>query len=188
MLNLDRGLLIIFSASLLFTPPLAAQEVDRPADPTLAPTLIEAENQPPNQTLDQGVGASQFSDVDLSDWAFQALDDLMRRYNCLAGYPNGTFRGDEPVSRYEFAAGLNACLQQVEVLLQESTADAATTSDLDDLTQRLQNLQSQLDGLEGEVDEMDDRSSNAEGSNTTLETEIQVNTASSDSIDLEVER
>ncbi|MEM9544177.1 MAG: S-layer homology domain-containing protein, partial [Cyanobacteria bacterium P01_E01_bin.42] len=54
----------------------------------------------------QFTGASQFSDVSPGDWAFQALDDLVRRYDCLKGYPNGTYRGNRALSRYEFAAGL----------------------------------------------------------------------------------
>ncbi|MGB2926983.1 MAG: iron uptake porin [Limnothrix sp.] len=49
----------------------------------------------------------QLRDVAPSDWAFDALRNLVEKYNCIVGYPNGTFRGDRPLSRYEFAAGLN---------------------------------------------------------------------------------
>ncbi|MEM8640268.1 MAG: iron uptake porin [Cyanobacteria bacterium P01_G01_bin.54] len=174
MLNQNQGLLAVLGISLLFTPPLTAQELDPPT--TQIPTEAE------NQTLDQGIGANQFSDVDLSDWAFQALDDLVRRYNCIVGYPDGTFRGDESVSRDEFAAGFNTCLQRLEGLIEASSADAAPVSELEDLTQRLQNLQSQLDELAGEVEAIDDRESNLNSSDTTLEAEIEVNTSSSDQL------
>lgn len=60
----------------------------------------------------------QLSDVSPSDWAFDALRNLVENYNCIVGYPDGTFRGSRPLSRYEFAAGLNACLQQIERMIQ----------------------------------------------------------------------
>jgi len=56
----------------------------------------------------QVTSVSQFSDVQPTDWAFQALQSLVERYGCIAGYPNGTYRGNRALTRYEFAAGLNA--------------------------------------------------------------------------------
>src|SRR6476661_1699134 len=58
----------------------------------------------------QVTSVSQLSDVRPTDWAFQALQSLVERYGCIAGYPDGTFRGNRAMTRYEFAAGLNACL------------------------------------------------------------------------------
>jgi len=34
----------------------------------------------------------QFSDLRPSDWAYQALTNLVERYGCVAGYPNGIFK------------------------------------------------------------------------------------------------
>jgi hypothetical protein len=51
---------------------------------------------------------SQLSDVRPTDWAFTALQSLVERYGCIAGYPDSTFRGKQATSRYEFAAGLNS--------------------------------------------------------------------------------
>src|SRR5919199_5534672 len=62
------------------------------------------------EPMEQVTSVSQLSDVKPSDWAFEALRSLVERYGCIAGYPNGTFRGNRAMSRYEFAAGLNACL------------------------------------------------------------------------------
>ena len=64
-------------------------------------------------TLDQVTNVTQLSDVRPTDWAYEALRSLVERYGCIAGYPDGTYRGNRAMSRYEFAAGLNACLQQV---------------------------------------------------------------------------
>ncbi len=111
-----------------------------------------------NGTLGQGVpGASQFSDVSPSDWAYQALDDLVRRYDCLAGYPDGTYRGRASLSRYEFAAGLNACLQQIERLIAASTADFVTRDDLEALQRLIQEFEAELATLGTRVDSLEGR-------------------------------
>ena len=47
-------------------------------------------------------------------WAYQALAILVETYFTVkAGYPNGTFRGNRAMTRYEAAALLNACLDRV---------------------------------------------------------------------------
>src|SRR4028118_208006 len=61
----------------------------------------------------QVTSVSQLSDVRPTDWAFGALQSLVERYGCIAGYRDGTFRGNRAMTRYEFAAGLNACLAQI---------------------------------------------------------------------------
>jgi len=55
----------------------------------------------------------------------------------IAGYPNGTYRGNRALTRYEFAAGLNACLDRVNELIATATADIVSREDLATL-QRLQ--------------------------------------------------
>jgi hypothetical protein len=62
---------------------------------------------------EQVTSISQFSDVKPTDWAYQALSNLVDRYGCVAGYPNGTFKGGQSMTRYEAAALLNACLDRV---------------------------------------------------------------------------
>ncbi len=51
-----------------------------------------------------------FSDVPEDHWAYQALLNLAGVHGCVSGYPDGTFQGDNTVSRYEFAAGMDACM------------------------------------------------------------------------------
>jgi BMFP domain-containing protein YqiC len=105
----------------------------------------------------QFTGASKFSDVSPGDWAFQALDDLVRRYDCLKGYPNGTYRGSRALTRYEFAAGLNACLQQVERLLAETTADFVTRDELETIRRLMQEFEVELTALGTRVDNLEGR-------------------------------
>jgi hypothetical protein len=64
-------------------------------------------------TSDQITNISQFGDVQPTDWAYQALNNLVEQYGCVAGYPNGTFKGAKPLSRFEAAALLNSCLDRV---------------------------------------------------------------------------
>jgi hypothetical protein len=104
-----------------FSPPDTPPEVSETPSPSLAAPFIldELDSDP----MAQLPSASQFRDVLPTDWAFEALTSLNQRYNCLAGYPNGTFLGNRPLTRYEFAAGLNACLQQVERLVNVDDLD-----------------------------------------------------------------
>ncbi|MFM7393381.1 MAG: S-layer homology domain-containing protein, partial [Cyanobium sp.] len=53
----------------------------------------------PYATQGQVTSISQFSDVRPSDWAYQALSNLIERYGCVAGYPNGTFKGGQAMTR-----------------------------------------------------------------------------------------
>jgi hypothetical protein len=99
---------------------------------TLNPELSED-----NTSLDQVTSVSQLSDVKPTDGAFQGLQSLVERYGCMAGYPDGTYRGNRAMTRYEFAAGLNACLDKVRELINAGTTNLATTEDLASV-QRLQ--------------------------------------------------
>ena len=70
---------------------------------------------------------------------------------CLAVTPNGTDQGDRPLTRYEFAAGMNACLDQVNQQLQFNKANFATRTDFDTLIQRQRELNEQLRALSDRV-------------------------------------
>ncbi|MDB9314338.1 iron uptake porin [Spirulina sp. CS-785/01] len=110
----------------------------------------------------QGLGATQFQDVSPTDWAFAALNDLNRRYDCLQGYPDSTFRGNRPLSRYEFAAGVNACVQQIERLIAATTTEFVTQSDLETLQRLVQDFEAEIATLETRVDNLEARVSDLE--------------------------
>ena len=69
-------------------------------------------------SADQVTSVTQFSDVYPTDWAYQALANLVETYGCVAGYPNGTFRGNRAMTRHE-ARLLNACLDRVTEVTDE---------------------------------------------------------------------
>ncbi len=56
----------------------------------------------------------QLRDVSPNDWSYEALHSFSDRYNCLTGFPDFTYRGNQALSRDEFAVGLNSCLEQIE--------------------------------------------------------------------------
>ena len=60
-----------------------------------------------------GLTVNQFADVQPTDWAYQALADLLERHGCVSALADGRFRGNQAISRYEAAALLNHCLGRV---------------------------------------------------------------------------
>lgn len=80
-----------------------------------------------------------------------APSDATPQQGCLSGYPNGRYQGERPVTRNEFAAGLNACLNQVNQLILINTADLATRADFEVLIERQRKLNEQLRELSGRV-------------------------------------
>ncbi|HIK44116.1 MAG TPA: S-layer homology domain-containing protein [Leptolyngbyaceae cyanobacterium M65_K2018_010] len=83
-----------------------------------------------------------FTDVPTDHWAYQALLNLAGVYGCLSGYPDHRFRGDQSLTRFEFAAGLEACLKVVNTMIQTRQSLSSQTADqlLESLDQSLQEL------------------------------------------------
>lgn len=109
------------------------------------------------ESQDQVTNVSQLRDVSPGDWAYEALRSLVERYGCIAGYPDGTFRGNRATTRYEFAAGLNACLNQVERLITSSTEGFVRRSDLETLQRLVNEFRTELTALGTRVDRLEGR-------------------------------
>ncbi|TVQ10840.1 MAG: S-layer homology domain-containing protein [Leptolyngbya sp. DLM2.Bin27] len=69
-----------------------------------------SELQNPMVQAGEGTLVMPFTDVSPDHWAYAALLNLAGVYGCVSGYPDGSFRGDTTVTRFEFAAGMNSCL------------------------------------------------------------------------------
>lgn len=106
-------------------------------------------------SLKQVTNVNQLRDVSPTDWAYEALRSLVDRYGCIAGYPNQTFRGNQPLSRYEFAAGLNSCLNQIERLI--ASSESVMREDLETLSRLTEEFQTELATLGGRVDDLESR-------------------------------
>ncbi|MGB7564732.1 MAG: iron uptake porin [Prochlorococcaceae cyanobacterium] len=98
---------------------------------------------------EQVTSISQFSDVQPTSWAYQALSNLVERYGCVAGYPNGTFKGAQPLTRWEAAALLNACLDRITEVTDE------LKKLMTEFQKELAVLRGRVDGLEAKVGELE---------------------------------
>ena len=98
---------------------------------------------------DQAVTVASFSDVQPTDWAYQALSNLIERYGCVAGYPDGTYKGGRAMTRFEAAALLNACLDRVTEVTDELKRLMA------EFEKELAVLKGRVDGLEAKVGELE---------------------------------
>ncbi|MBV9384801.1 MAG: carbohydrate porin [Chroococcidiopsidaceae cyanobacterium CP_BM_ER_R8_30] len=126
----------------------------------------------PTQPVAQLTSVSQLSDVQPTDWAFQALQSLVERYGCIAGYPNGTFRGNRALTRYEFAAGLSACLDRVNELIAAGTTGLVRKEDLMTLQRLQQEFGTELAHLRGRVDAVEAQTAQLEANQFSTTTKL----------------
>ena len=56
-----------------------------------------------------------FPDIEENHWAYVAVDDMAKR-GLLVGYPDGTFKGDRAVTRYEFAEVIHRAIEKAKEL------------------------------------------------------------------------
>ncbi|MCS6813537.1 MAG: iron uptake porin [Cyanobacteria bacterium] len=120
----------------------------------------------------QVTSVTQLSDVMPTDWAYQSLQSLVERYGCIVGYPDGTFRGNRPLSRYEFAAGLNACMDKISELIAQGTADLVSKSDLEAIRKLQEEFAAELATLKGRVDALEARTATLEAQQFSTTTKL----------------
>lgn len=133
---------------------------------------LEIEEDGADDAMGQVTNVTQLRDVRPGDWAYEALRSLVERYNCIAGYPDGTFRGSRAMTRYEFAAGLNACLRQIEKLIAARPDDLASRADLDKIRQLVDQFAPEITTLRGRVDSLEARTSELEATQFSTTTKL----------------
>jgi len=120
-------------------------------------TLLQA---PALAETDQA--SSPWSDVAQNHWAAGALQELVERYKLQLGFPDGQFKGQSPLSRYEMAALLAKVLKTIESKqLELKTADLALIEELKALlletseaqNERLEMLEDRSDLLRSDLEE-----------------------------------
>lgn len=62
------------------------------------------------------LASDTFKDVPDGYWAQDAVAEVAIKYGLMTGYPDGTFRGTQPFTRYQFAESLRALLDELETL------------------------------------------------------------------------
>ncbi|MGF1535582.1 MAG: iron uptake porin [Elainellaceae cyanobacterium] len=138
-------------------------------DESLTLSEISAYSDSDSGAVSQVTSVSQLSDVQPTDWAFQALQNLIARYGCIAGYPDGTFRGFTALSRYEFAAGLNACLNNITANLDQIQLNQQDIATLNRLQQQ---FAADLATLRGRVDSLEARTAELEANQFSTTTKL----------------
>ncbi|MCM1982076.1 iron uptake porin [Lyngbya confervoides] len=131
--------------------------------PTAVDRLIKDEQ---DSSLGVVTSVSQLSDVQPTDWAFQAVQSLVERYGCVAGYPDGTFRGNRAATRYELAALVNACLDNI-------SDQFATQEDLAALRALQEEFAAELATLRGRVDGLEARTATLEAQQFSTTTKLE---------------
>jgi Carbohydrate-selective porin, OprB family/S-layer homology domain len=117
-------------------------------------------------SMGQVTSVSQLSDVQPTDWAFQAVQSLVEKYGCIVGYPDSTFRGNRAATRYELAAALNACLDVISDRF-------ATKEDLATLRKLQEEFAAELATLRGRVDGLEARTAQLEATQFSTTTKLQ---------------
>ncbi|KAB8332264.1 porin [Scytonema tolypothrichoides VB-61278] len=116
---------------------------------------------------------SELSDVQPTDWAYQALRSLMERYGIISGYPGHTFGGNRPMSRYEFAAGLVATMDKLDSLIANGIRNQSIQEDLVTLRRLQREYRSALEDLQKRLNKMDDRVTRLEANRFSATTKLQ---------------
>ena len=125
-----------------------------------------------DDTIGQVTSVSQLKDVQPTDWAFQALQSLVERYGVIAGYPDGTFRGNRAMTRYEFAAGLNAALDRVNELIAAGSTSMVRREDIETLHRLQQEFGPELVSLRGRVDSLEAQTAQLEANQFSTTTKL----------------
>ena len=112
--------------------------------------------------LAQSSEIDRLQDIKPTDWSYAALKNLIERYGCITGFPDRTFRGEQSVTRAEFAAGLNNCLDTIESLM--NNPDTLSQADVDVVLKLMQEFQSDLAILQGKTDGIQARTEDLEAS------------------------
>jgi hypothetical protein len=115
---------------------------------------------------------SQFRDVQPTDWAYMAVQSITQKYGCISGFPDNTFRGQQAVTRYQFAAGLNACLDKISELLTNGFADKVNKSDLNDLRKLQEEFATELAMIKGRVDALEAKTATLEAQQFSTTTKL----------------
>ena len=123
-------------------------------------SLQSTESETQNSSMSQINNVDRLRDVAPIDWAYEALVNLASRYGCITGFPDNTYRGDRILSRYQFAAGLNSCLNKLEAVI--STSSKVAAKDIEIILRLMQDFQTELaivrgktDGLQARVTELE---------------------------------
>jgi hypothetical protein len=95
---------------------------------------------------------SKLKKINTTSWEYQALQSLAQRYKCTAQFQNN--ESNRPLTRYEFAVGLNNCLQKIDTTI--SQQDITIIQRLQkDFAQELSRLTTKVNRLETNITQLE---------------------------------
>ncbi|UQN06594.1 S-layer homology domain-containing protein [Deinococcus sp. QL22] len=157
---------------------MASAQTDTAAPATAAPAA-------PATTAAPATAAAQvvqFTDVPAGHWAKDAVDLIVQR-GLIQGFPDGTFRGNESLTRYQAALVFYRLLQSGQLsnsslsatdlatitagMQEVSTELAAISTRVTDLEALTTEQQARITALEGRIEALGTPAANAAGADTT---------------------
>jgi hypothetical protein len=90
-----------------------------------------------------------FMDVPASHWAYDSIAQLASR-GVISGYPDGTYKGGQPATRYEMASVLARSLAKIDL-------DKASKQDVEMMRKLIIEFSDELTALGVKVDQLDER-------------------------------
>jgi len=107
------------------------------------------------------VSLAQLNDVPVNHWAYDSVKKLVEM-KILSGFPDGTFRGNDPLTRYQTAVALDRLMQYLETRI-DASVDASLKNELaqlrsqsSDLRKRTETIEAVLEGLVNTLRNLDE--------------------------------
>ena len=160
-----------FTGTSLYQAQVSPPTIDTPP---LTPEFTP--NSPPNDPSEEVIpltSVDQLSDVKPTDWAYQALRSLMERYGVISGFTDGTFRGKRPLTRYQFAAAINAVAQQIDQQLVNTVREQFIEEDARTLQRLEEEFRPALEELRTRIKDIDNRTAQLEAHQFSTTTKLQ---------------
>ncbi|MBI1858647.1 MAG: S-layer homology domain-containing protein [Candidatus Melainabacteria bacterium] len=110
------------------------------------------------------VSVGELSDVEGNEWAYNAVRELVEKYDVLEGYPDGTFRGETKGTRFELAAAV------YDLATYFSDEVALDREDLAKLADLLDEFSGEIKAIQGRVDQIEQKLATVETNVGVLQT------------------
>ena len=110
------------------------------------------------------VAVNELTDVEGDEWAYEAVQGLVEKYDALEGYPDSSFRGKRKATRFELAAAtydLATYFSDEIALDREDLAKLAKL--LDEFSGEVKTIQGRVDNLETQVAGLETKTTALEG-------------------------